>query len=1506
MDPVPAPTFTALLRDLDEPPRFVFLSSCHTADAGAPTPVRRTAAQAAADRFAAQVVTTVGLPAVVAMADEVSVDTALPLARAFYEELFAADGAALPDLALASATARLLERYDVFVPVLYTCREPLPLFVPRRDDGPPEPDADAFLGALPRLRRQLALRAPAYLATDPRRVPGGIRERLFPALARRLEAARSPAAESAAWRAALGELRAVCAEALEIELDELALGVEPPVYCDWRPDDGPDDGCPSPFPGLRSFGFDQRRFYFGRLDLAQGLADRLTGRADDESAGFLAVVGPSGCGKSSLVLAAVAPRVQPDTSPAYLTPGKEPLARLDAALATIPAEPPAGPQPPLLVVDQFEELFTQGAAEADEFVRRLVALTADNGSRRCLVALTMRSEFWGEVARFPDLKALMMRHQHQELISVMDPDDLAQAMRLQVAAAALRLEDGLDTTILNAVHAQSGAMPLLQQALAQLWELRRGRLLTAEAYEFVGGVERAIALSAETAFAELVGEDPGNERRLRNIFFRLINLDDQGAGGALRRGTRRRATFAELVADGDDPAVVAALVRRLADGRLVTTAGDPAAPERDQVATVEIAHEALVQHWERLQGWLAEDQTAQGLYEEVREAAAAWHDAVAQATAADARPAPGEPPGTAYLAHEESPRYELAQQLVEAGRYPLSAVELAYLEACTTAREQEEARRRQQLRRTQMGLAAVTVLLVIAAIASVLAWNARNESERRAMDNLALAVAGRAEAFQASRDDELAALLARQAYLFDRATSPETSRRYHALLRTAATTPTFGWVVGALTDAADTDFDFVSQPVISPDGRYGAVRTSWSSLEVWSIDDRAAILRWADAVRTVSAIDFLPDGRLIAVSFEPRPELLVWNLSSGDPAPAIRPLAASDRATENRDLVVLSGPGRFVAAQYLDYMSSTNPLVVWNLPDGTLAETPCHESGWDALYTISRDRSTLVAVDVGMVRTWELDNPACRLHEYALPELGFDEVPQSYAVSDDARFISLSLGPGQSPTGPVRSLLLDTETGWFEPLTDADGEPVSSRDAVFAATGEELAASSGDQLLVWATTDPTFDGQKLSAAISVTDAPIAFFPGEDRLLAGAGQALRVWELRPPGASYPIPGLDPPSFGLVRLPAWSDDGRWLAGFAPERGLLLWNVRDLEAGPVAPAGGAEGASLGAVMALSRDGALLAMAGDDDVRVWETAHLDRSPITLAEEAGNIAFVPGQSQLLLLDKSPFTETTHNSYFDFARPRLWDLETGDVRTVATPGDYIFSTAAADGRLLFLTPRGVSAWQPASDTVVDVSAFPNGRLPCVDPDAYPTALAASHDGARLALGCSDGTVAVDAWSAPDTPWSPLPGARGLIDDLLLAPDGERLTIAHHSFAETAIETWHRNELEDGPVRLLTDRNEDISATYAAADAAGRWLAIADGASLRLLALREDDLAIAICARVGRNLTLAEWRRFVSPEEPYRQTCPNHPPAIGAPASSPVETLPGDLVATPAAGPDATP
>jgi hypothetical protein len=61
--------------------------------------------------------------------------------------------------------------------------------------------------------------------------------------------------------------------------------------------------------------------------------------------------------------------------------------------------------------------------------------------------------------------------------------------------------------------------------------------------------------------------------------------------------TRRWSALAEL---GGEPRE---LVEKLADARLVVTGREEATGQE----TVEVAHEALIRHWQRLQSWLNAD-----------------------------------------------------------------------------------------------------------------------------------------------------------------------------------------------------------------------------------------------------------------------------------------------------------------------------------------------------------------------------------------------------------------------------------------------------------------------------------------------------------------------------------------------------------------------------------------------------------------------------------------------------------------------------------------------------------------------------------------------------------------------------------------------------------------------------------------------------------------------------------------------------------------------------------
>src|SRR5262249_6610638 len=226
----------------------------------------------------------------------------------------------------------------------------------------------------------------------------------------------------------------------------------------------PDVVCP--YPGMVAFGPGDAPFFQGREKLVATLLSRL-GLQIRRGGGPLVVVGPSGVGKSSLLRAGLLPALAAGDLPIegsaswprmYLRPGPDPLAELAAQVAMLggreeelPAAtraPPAGlrqalrrvagsatedpmsgipsaaaPVPAggrqdrrvVVVVDQIEELFTQGAAETDRLamLRALVCASESTGSTGsepngtdpapAVVLLGLRADFYAHCARGAEL-----------------------------------------------------------------------------------------------------------------------------------------------------------------------------------------------------------------------------------------------------------------------------------------------------------------------------------------------------------------------------------------------------------------------------------------------------------------------------------------------------------------------------------------------------------------------------------------------------------------------------------------------------------------------------------------------------------------------------------------------------------------------------------------------------------------------------------------------------------------------------------------------------------------------------------------------------------------------------------------------------------------------------------------------------------------------------------------------------------------------------------------------
>jgi WD40 repeat protein/DNA-binding SARP family transcriptional activator len=397
-------------------------------------------------------------------------------------------------------------------------------------------------------------------------------------------------------------------------------------------DDQQNVEIPSPYMGLVAYEESDADYFFGREDLVAELTARLAGTP------FLTVVGPSGSGKSSLVRAGLLPSLKAGGLPgsetwktAVVTPGAHPLATLAVATAQLNGdtagklyralqeescalaqavgealEATGDEGGLLLVVDQFEELF---ALCRDDAERRLfvenVLCAAGEAASRLMVVLTVRADFYG---RFADFPALAATQKDSLLIGAMDQEGLRAVIEKPAALAGLQLEPGLADTILEDAAGEPGALPLLSHALLETFRRREGRLMTLEGYRASGGIRGAIAQTADSVYQNMT---PQEQAQTRGIFLRLTELGEEGA-----QDTRRRVEPGELVLRPEEETAVLAVLKTLADARLITTGEE----------TVEVAHEALIREWPLLRQWLEEDREGLRIHRHLTETAQAWDE----------------------------------------------------------------------------------------------------------------------------------------------------------------------------------------------------------------------------------------------------------------------------------------------------------------------------------------------------------------------------------------------------------------------------------------------------------------------------------------------------------------------------------------------------------------------------------------------------------------------------------------------------------------------------------------------------------------------------------------------------------------------------------------------------------------------------------------------------------------------------------------------------------------
>lgn len=379
----------------------------------------------------------------------------------------------------------------------------------------------------------------------------------------------------------------------------------------------------NPYRGLLPFEAEHRSLFFGRRGEIGTLLDRL------RTEPCILVAAESGIGKSSLCRAGLLPLVSEGAlgggrkwRVVSLVPGRQPARALLTALGKavswdekalsehLLATPsdlphalsmrlPAG-RGLLLFIDQLEELVTiADPEEAKRVGEALGALLVRTPAIRLL--MTARSDFLGRIATLPGIGEAVTRCLY--ILRPLGTERLREVVVGPAHAKGVLFESPtLVQSLVDSTAQTDGGLPLLQFALAELWEAREGNCITAAALEAIGGVSGALARHADHV---LSGMAPEQRTSARRILMALVTLE----------GTRARRSDEELLGGQSS---VREVLESLVKGRLLV------ARDTAEGTAYEVAHEALIKGWSTLRQWLEEYAESRAVRQRLEAAATEW------------------------------------------------------------------------------------------------------------------------------------------------------------------------------------------------------------------------------------------------------------------------------------------------------------------------------------------------------------------------------------------------------------------------------------------------------------------------------------------------------------------------------------------------------------------------------------------------------------------------------------------------------------------------------------------------------------------------------------------------------------------------------------------------------------------------------------------------------------------------------------------------------------------
>jgi WD40 repeat protein len=645
----------------------------------------------------------------------------------------------------------------------------------------------------------------------------------------------------------------------------------------------------------------------------------------------------------------------------------------------------------------------------------------------------------------------------------------------------------------------------------------------------------------------------------------------------------------------------------------------------------------------------------------------------------------------------------------------------------------------------------------------------------------------------------------------------------------------------------------------------------------------------------VLTVAFSPDGQTFASAGCgdktgcDQQEILQWSTTQ------LRPIGAP---------IVITGP----VISSLTYTSDGQHLVIanharevtfWNLAqqraNGTLdaGTLDAEDTAWSVAASPVSD-TVAVGTDKGSILLFE---PSQGQTPRRILQLHRDRV-LSLAFSADGTLLA-------SGSGDRTAIIWDVRTGTprYPPLV-GHAAPVA---AVAFAPGGTILASGGqdDQVRLWDLRGAAPASRALAGhARPVTS--LAFGEG-GRILASASRdmTIRLWD---PLAGRTTATLAAHQAAVTGL-AFNRDGRTLVAASEDNTLSFWDVtRRQRLGtplltPAAPITSLDIAADGAAaawsdqagqivfadlaasppisrtlpapgdvpvsrLALSADGSRLAFGGTDGTLWLSGSPPTAPPVRLAprldDAVSALTYSPDGTLLAAAScaRPPEGVCRHSRLLVLAVP------SGEVRQdlSAHAAEIAALAFSPDGRVLASAAREMAGttllW--GLDSGLQMRATLQGQSDWV------VSLAFNHAGSNLATGSRDRSVFVWDAATGTRPSLPLLYREGYPTSLVFSPD-TRILAAGDSLGRVALWDWTSAQQVGPPLTLDSQRILDLN--YASSPA-GSWLVAGDTAA----GLITWDVAVKsweaqACAIANRQLTAAEWDRYLGREVAYRPICP---------------------------------